>query len=540
MSSTIELPTKRSGAKQVFLEIGLLALSAVLFALSFPNIINRWGFFPIAFICIVPVFIVVRSAGWGRIFIYGIAYGYASYALFNYWLEAFHPLAGVIVYVIYASYFLVLFPLLKLADRLFPRFGFLLQAGLWLSYEFLKTKGFLGYPYGILGYSQYLFRPFIQISSVFGFWFVSLMVAFPSVFLGNALKEGVSGFKPFIKKNKIAVYIYAAVFVAVLVFGFCTPSNFDNSPTIKLGFVQHNADSWAGGTRQFASNKEKMINLSERALEEDPDIEMMIWSETCFVPGIDWHTRYRTDPERYQLVRELKEFFATQNIPYVIGNDDGRLEPDKNGEMVRVDYNSVLLYDGELKETYRKIHLVPFSEHFPYEDIMPRFYKALKDRDYHWWKEGTEYTVFDAAGVRFSTPICFEDVFGYLSRDFVNHGAQILVNMTNDSWSGSIPAEMQHMAMGVFRAVENRRTMVRGTNAGITCTIEPDGKITDMIEPFEENYMISTVPIYEDTTTLYTRFGDWFAVLILVLSLAATVFGIVASVYRRVKAGSAK
>jgi apolipoprotein N-acyltransferase len=179
------------------------------------------------------------------------------------------------------------------------------------------------------------------------------------------------------------------------------------------------------------------------------------------------------------------------------------------------------------------MHLVPFTENFPYEKQMPRFYQALKDRDYHWWEKGTEATVFEAAGIKFSTPICFEDVFGYISRDFVNNGAQIIVNMTNDSWSGSTAAEMQHAAMAVFRAVENRRTLVRGTNAGITCTIEPDGEITSMLEPFTEDYMISSVPIYEETTTIYTRFGDWFAVLNLFLSLAVLLGGVVMRIRSR-------
>lgn len=524
----------RPGAKQVFKEIGLLVLSAVLFALSFPSVINQWGLFPLAFISLVPLFVVVHSSGWARIPFYGMFFGYICYVIFNYWLATFHPLAVVIVPVIYASYFLVLVPLLKLADHLFPRFGFLLQAGLWLCYEYLRTLGFLGYPYGNLGYSQYLFRPFIQISSVAGFWFVSLMVVLPSTFIGNGFKDGLKGFLPYLKKNKLFIYIYAAVFIAVLIFGFAAPSDFSDSDHIKLGFVQHNADTWKGGLRAYENNMDSMIALSREALAEDPEIEMMIWSETCFVPGIDWHSRYRTDPERYRLVKELTDFFATQDIPYVIGNDDGQLEPDESGELERVDYNAVLLYEGTLKDTYRKMHLVPFTENFPYEKQMPRFYQALKDHDYHWWGKGTEATVFEAAGVRFSTPICFEDVFGYLSRDFVNNGAQIIVNMTNDSWSGSVPAEMQHMAMAVFRAVENRRTLVRGTNAGITCSIEPDGEITAIIEPFTEDYMISSVPIYEETTTLYTRWGDWFAVLNLIVSLLVLAAGVLIRIRGRV------
>lgn len=529
MSEAALIKQSRVSLRQVLKEIGLLCLSAVVFALSFPSVVNEWGLFPLAFVALVPLFIVVHSAGWVRTALYGIFYGYICYALFNYWLSTFHPLAIVIVPVIYASYFLVLVPLLKLADKVFPRYGFLVQAGLWLGYEYLRTLGFLGYPYGNLGYSQYLFRPFIQISSVTGFWFVSLMVVLPSAFLGNALRDGRSGFRSFIARNKPFMIVYAAVFAAMIIFGLTTPADFSDSEQIKLGFVQHNADTWKGGMRQYESNMNKMIALSEKALDEDPEIEMMIWSETCFVPGIDWHSRYRTDPDRYRLVKELTDFFAGQDIPYVIGNDDGQLEPDENGELKRVDYNAVLLYDGELKQTYRKTHLVPFTENFPYEKELPWLYKALKDKGYHWWKKGTEYTVFDAAGVRFSTPICFEDVFGYLSREFINEGAQIIVNMTNDSWSGSVAAEMQHMAMAVFRAVENRRTVVRGTNAGITCTIEPDGEISSIIEPFTEDYMISSVPVYEETTTLYTRFGDWFAYLNLTVTLIVLLVGVIIS-----------
>ncbi len=513
-------------------EIGLLVLSAVLFALSFPNLLNEWGFFPVAFICLTPIFIVIHNAGWLRTVFYGMFYGYICYVLFNYWLSTFHPLAIVIVPVIYAVYFLVLFPFLKLAGTLFPKWGFIVQAGVWLAYEYFRTLGFLGYPYGNLGYSQYLFRPFIQISSVTGFWFVSLLVVLPSVFLGNALRDGLREFVNNIKKQRIFIYVYAALFVAVLIFGLFSPKDFSDARQIKLGFVQHNADTWKGGVKTYESNMNKMIELSKKALEEDPSIEMMIWSETAFVPGIDYHSRYRTEPEKYRLVKELKEFFATQDIPYVIGNDDGQLEPDENGDLKRVDYNAVLLYDGDLQATYRKTHLVPFTENFPYQKQMPRFYQALRDHDFHFWKKGTEYTVFDAAGVKFSTPICFEDVFGYLSREFVNNGAQMIVNLTNDSWSGSIPAEMQHMAMAVFRAVETRRTVVRGTNAGITCTIEPDGEITNIIRPFEENYMIASVPVYDKIYTLYLAWGDWFAVLTVILTIAALIAGVVLRIRR--------
>ncbi len=503
------------GARELLLQLGLLLGGALLFALSFPSFLSAEGFGSLAFIALVPVFILVHRSSWRLISLYGIAYGFVCYALFNFWLSTFHPLAILIVPVIYAVYFLLLFPLLKLADGLFPRYGYLVQLLLWMAYEYLRTRGFLGYPYGNIGYSQYLFIPFIQISALGGMWLVSLLTAFPSTFIGNALRDGLKGFSSFFRAHRIEAGLFALLVTASLVYGFTVQMDYSGSRQWKVALVQHNADTWEGGIRAFRRNLDTLIGLSEDALEHDPEI--VIWSETAFVPGVDWHSKYRTDPDRYELVRKFREYMKVQEVPFVTGNDDGQLEdphrppalPD--GSYNRVDYNAVLLYhENELKKIYRKTHLVPFTEHFPYEDIFPRFHGTLVEKDYHFWEKGQEYTVFEAGGVRFSTPICFEDIFGYLNRRFVNEGAEVIVNLTNDSWSGSVAAQMQHMAMAVFRAVENRRSMVRSTNSGMTCTIDPDGRIIDMLEPFTRDYLISSVPVYTERRTPYTRWGDWF------------------------------
>jgi apolipoprotein N-acyltransferase len=224
----------------------------------------------------------------------------------------------------------------------------------------------------------------------------------------------------------------------------------------------------------------------------------------------------------------------SQDVPYVIGNSDARLERTEPSEPPeRVDYNSVLLFEnGEVQEVYRKIHLVPFTEHFPYEDQLPWLHQALIEADTHFWGYGEELTVFEAAGVRFSTPICFEDTFGYLARDFVREGAEVIVNLTNDSWAMSVPAAMQHMAMAVFRATENRRTVVRSTNGGMTSIIDPNGRITALYPAFQEGYLVDDVPVYTDETTLYTRWGDWLGVTAFIAGLAGLAAGAVLLVLR--------
>jgi len=499
----------------------LLGASAVLFALSFPSFLSNSGWFPLGFVCLVPLFIVVHRASWAAAPLYGVFFGYISYALFNYWLGRFHPLTLVVVPPIYAGYFLVVLPALKLADTLLPRYGFLLQSALWVCYEyFLKSNGFLAYSYGNLGYSQWPFIPFIQIASVFGIWGVSLLVVYPSALLGSALRDGPAALARGWRTFVLPAAVYLAVAAAVVVYGAFSQVDTSSSRPWKVALVQQNVDPWKGGTRAYRQSLDVLLRQSRKAAAESPDI--VIWSETSFVPAIEWHTRYREDVERYALVKELTDFLATQSVPYVVGNDDGELRRTEENQEARVDFNAAILFEkGQIVDTYRKLHLVPFTEDFPFQKSLPGIYQALKDADTHFWEKGSVYTVFDAGGVRFSTPICFEDTFGYLCRGFVRRGAQVLVNMTNDAWSFSVPCAMQHMTMAVFRAIENRRSVVRSTNGGMTNIIDPNGRILSALPPFTEGYLRGTVPVYTAARTLYTRWGDWFPWVLLAASAAA-------------------
>ena len=170
---------------------------------------------------------------------------------------------------------------------------------------------------------------------------------------------------------------------------------------------------------------------------------------------------------------------------------------------------------------------------------MPWLYNLLKANDYHWWEKGTESVVFETSnGIKFSTPICYEDVFGDICAEFVENGADLIINMTNDSWSGSEAAERQHMVMAVFRSVENRRTVLRGTNSGMTCLITPEGKIRGEMTPFKMGYKIWDVPVFtgeKNGSTLYTRTIDISAKICVWLSYAALLCGLALVVLRTVR-----
>jgi apolipoprotein N-acyltransferase len=539
-------PVFNSSVKRLPANLGLAVLGMVLFALSFPNVLVEKGLAPAAWVAWIPVFLLVNRVSLSASALWGILYGYGAYSLFNYWLGAFHPLAGFIINSIYVVYLGLTFFLLRLAVILFPRRFYLVQWGIWLAYEYLRTLGFLGYPYGISGYSQWTLIPLIQVAALGGVWAVSALLLFPAAALGAALRdlEGPGGLPgalgAFFRRERLPSALWLLCLCLALGYG-CIPRDYRAAPHVRLALVQHNTDPWRGDMDEYRQNLRVLSRLSDEALRAEDRPDMVVWSETAFVPRIYWHQVYRDDQESWELVRELLDYLSRQKVPFVIGNDDARREGDGRGGWERVDYNAVILFEGaEIRSLYRKQHLVPFTEHFPFRRQLPWIYQALIDADTHFWEKGKEATVFSVPlprpglDLKFSTPICFEDTFGSLSREFVRNGAELIVNLTNDAWSHSLPAQNQHLGMAVFRAVENRRSMVRATASGQTCAVDPDGRVAVLAPPFAEAWINAEVPVVSGGT-LYTAWGDYLGRFFVILSAALLILGAASRILVKIK-----
>jgi apolipoprotein N-acyltransferase len=510
----------------------LTLLSAALFALAHPNPVFSNGLAALAWVMYLPALLVIRLSAPPACLFWGAVYGFTAFSLFNYWLASYQLVAGIAVYAIYLFYFTLVFFALRLSLVLFPRYGFVLQWLVFVVFEYVRTLGFLGYPYGITGYTQWQVLPLIQIAGITGVWGVSALLIFPQMFAARHLfAVGADGRlairPPGFRLNGVAAsfLLYIIVLAAALVCGFAAPRDFSGYETARIALIQHNTDPWKDEKSDYQNNFRILKRLSEEALGGEPKPGLVVWSETAFVPMIYWHSHYRTDNDYTAQVKELFAFLEQQETPFVIGNDDGRREMTEDGYVDRVDYNAAILFErGETVDVYRKIRLVPFTEHFPYKKQLPFIYKMLEAVDTHFWKAGTRRVVFDAGDLRFSTPICFEDTFGYLSREFVLAGAELIVNLSNDAWSGSLSAQMQHLSMAVFRSVENRRSSARSTSSGQTCAIAPDGSIIAMAEPFTEAALTVSVPILTEQT-FYTRHGDYLPKIFLAVMLVMAVAG---------------
>lgn len=559
LDNKIEVKSNRS-LRTLCSEVLVLLVSAFVLSLAFPGFMTSKGFGWIAFIALIPVFMVIRNTNFKCVWFYGFIFGMSYYFFFNFWLKGFHPLAILIAPIIKGGEMVLLFLALKAAITFFPKKGYLLQPVIWMAYAYLAESWFAGYPYGNIGYAIYRYHVLVQIADITGVWGVLFMMILPQAFLGNAFMDKLNdknfSLKKYFRKELVVEILYAVLLVVVIIYGIVSLSYWtDREPdrTWRVATVQHNHDSWKGGFSTYRINFNNLRRYTYEALTSDPDI--VVWSETAFVPSVSWHTNYsyKEGSEWDDIANLTKEFVAfgeSLPVPLLTGNpkgviDDESLPPyDEEGELNRKDYNSVILFsEGEIVDEYCKQHLVPFTEHFPYEKQMPWLYNLLLANDYNWWEKGEEASVFDLDGIKFSTPICYEDAFGYLNAQFVANGADVIMNMTNDNWSKKDSAEWQHAAIATFRSIETRKSMVRGTNSGVTCLITPDGIIHDPMKTFSMGWNVYDVPVYTHENyenTFYVEHYDLFAFIAIYTSIALLAVGAVYKIYCVVKKRSGR
>jgi len=531
--------------KKIFIQnLVLLIIGVLCFALAHPTDLCNSGLPFLSYFAFIPIFLLTQRASWKTVWLYGFAYGTLCYCVFVSWLATFNPASMPVIAGMYGLYLMITFPLMKGISVLFPKYKAFVQWIVWCAYEYIKTLGFSGFHYGVTAYSHWKFVPFIQAASIIGVFGLSAILTFPSAWITAVITDKAETWKKRILNHKISACVWLFVYVACLICGFVSQKDYSNYETRTVALIQTNTDPWVGGEESYKKDLDTLMRLSDEALESNSEISFVVWPETAFIPRIQWHYEKRQNRNSFILVNTLLEYIDSKDVSFVIGNDDGTMGYDSEGKYTLLDYNAALVFTPKENvippepEKYRKMHLVPFTEHFPFKKQLPFVYKLLEENDTHFWEKGTEPVVFEIDGLKFSVPICFEDTFGYIGRRFVNAGARAFVNMSNDAWAKSRACQLQHLSMAVFRSVENRVPTVRATASGETVIIDPNGKITASIKPFEENYLVGTIPLIKDyEPTLYTRFGDYAGVFFIFLAIGLLIFGSVKKIFDHKRRG---
>ncbi|MFC2171874.1 apolipoprotein N-acyltransferase [Acidobacteriota bacterium] len=439
--------------------------------------------------------------------------------------------------VILAIYWAIFTAALSVFDRIWPRYGFLLAPPLWVGLEFARTYVLTGFPWNLLGYSQYSFLSLIQIASICGVYGVSfIVVGLSSTLCALCIRR--------IRPPEILLALYFTIIVALpFVAGLVMLSRSLNElpfQPLKVACIQTNTPQerkWDSGSivQIFAEHKKMTKAASGRGSR------LVLWSESSVPLDFEstaWYQKEVTELARLEGIDILLGSTHAEISPVppenlAITSGDDRL---KAIQMVRY-FNSAFMVhqDGSVGSRYDKMHLVPFSEYNPYRNVFwffPRLVNAASD-----FTQGTTFVINQTGSYSHGTFICYEAIFPDIPRVYTRKGAHVLVNITNDAWFGESAAPTQHFLASVFRAVENRRWVVRCANTGISAFIDPNGRIHAATDLMEQTILIGEVRAV-DSMSWYTRHGDVFAWIMSLLS-AALLLGIPVRYFiRRFKHGN--
>ncbi len=497
----------------------LCVLSVFLLRLAFPP----WDLWAAAWIGLVPFLCVLEGKRPGAGFGYGYLLGIFFFGSTLWWFIHV-TLPGMILLVAYLGLYFAVF---GLCHRLFSHRPFLSQLfllpSLWVALEYLRGGLFTGFGWVTLGQSQYKNLTMIQIADITGMYGVSFLVVVGNVLLkewGRVLAEGnrkggrgrgqSPGDCPLpLKASGVVLVLFSLCFIYGLVRLHEIKADSQASVTVIQANIPQE-DKWQH--TEWLRIMEKHRDLTRKAAQEKPDL--IVWPETAF-PGFLW--------ESPQLFLDLKDEVRNLGIPLLLGAVTQKDEQY---------YNSAILIGptGLPEQQHDKIHLVPFGEYVPLRGLFPFLSHLVPIGDF---TPGKEYTLFSlrpkgkggspprpAGGAEspFGVLICFEDTLSSISRRFTQEGAQFLVNITNDAWFLDTPAPFMHLQASVFRAVENRRSLIRSANTGVSSFVDPWGRIyqyvqdTDGKKTFVEGYAQAEVALSQEAA-FYTKFGDVFAYL---------------------------
>ena len=479
------------------LNLVLALATAVLLVLAFPKYDFAW----LAAVALTPLLIAVarETRPWRR-FLLGWAAGFVYWFGVCYWIQFdLASYAGVSAAAGWALF--CLFAVIKglhmaafalLAGILMRRWWAVpAVAALWVALE--ATHGYLGFAWLPLGNAGIDMGVPLRLAPYTGVYGISFLFAVMAAALALAALR-----RPRVHLAWLGLVLFVALLPPL-------PEARRGRETALL--VQPNIAEDADWTSDSLDRVEReLAALTVRSVQfqssRPPSI--VVWPE---VPAPFY---YDQDPrfQRYadDLARTTGAYFLTGVVAHTPSG-----APLNSAELISPAGGAVSRYD--------KVNLVPFGEFvpWPFGGITKKISTEAGD-----FAAGRRALVSPVGNHLIGAFICYESVFPNYVRQFANHGAEVLFNLSNDGWFGKSAARWQHLEIVRMRAAENRRWILRSTNDGITASIDSAGRLRGTL-PLYEQASSPTGFSYESSKTFYTRWGDWFALVSGAIALAALV-----------------
>ena len=500
--------------------------SAALFLVAFPP----FRLLVPAFLTLVPVAIAVaRKVDAGEpvrtAFRFGFWFGAMAYGLTLYWIAIALSIYTKLSILGYIGAVLVMAPVVGLtiaalhATRRATRWPMaVLVPVIWTASEVvINYMSDLAFPWLPLGLATSRFPMLAQVADLSGVRGVTFWVAATAGLLADAWLLRTD-------RSRVLVRLGAIVVLAAAVTGYgrWRLRSISMQAVAPIAIVQPNIpqqEKWQDENRDRIVSM--LAGLTREGLRQGAP-RLVVWPEVA-LPGY-----LLQNPDWADTLRALS---GPARTPILFGVLDVEFEPTRTpaGTQEYEVFNAAMTTDSTggiaRQRPYRKEYLVPVVERVPFVD--PDWFKGLKY--FGGFGRGRNQAPFRYGFGEAGVLICYESIFPQLSREYRRHGAEILVNITNDAWFGRSIAPYQHEAHLAFRAIENRVGIVRAANTGISAYIDPLGRFHD-----ETTLETSASRTYQVQTTSritpFVRFGDWMGTGALLATLGLVV---TASVRRR-------
>ena len=481
----------------------LLALaSAALLILAFPKFSVAW----LAPVALTPLLVALtREPGRLRRFLLGWIAGVVYWFGVCYWIQ--YDLAryggtgevlGWALFALFAAVKALHLGVFALAAGVLMRRWWAIPgvAALWVAIE--ATHGSLGFAWLALGNAGIDMGFPMRLAPVTGVYGLSFVFAMMSAGLALALMR---------RPRRELLWLAAILLLAAL--PALPPAERGRETAVLLQPDISEDEEWTQPSLDAMQRREVALSMKAALAEAQSPPAIVVWPE---VPA----PLYYFDDARF---RDYVDTLARSIRSHVL---IGIVAHTPEGAPL----NSALLVspEGTPVSRYDKVNLVPFGEFvpWPFGGVTKKISTEAGD-----FSAGQRVVVSPIGDHKLGVFICYESVFPNFVRKFADGGAEVLFNISNDGWFGNSAARFQHLAIVRMRAAENRRWILRATNDGVTATIDTAGRLRGTLPQFVEATSYTGFS-YTPEKTLYTRFGDWFALVcatVAVMCLLASMLG---------------